>query len=116
MKNGNLSQFLDTRWYMGTAIFYHEYVYWCEGVTSFETDKTTFGVERWKAHCDGELYNQLVKASGDLVDYEKVFEITGTDMDEIKRQFLTASIFESKSFWDVENDLIWVDEGIDIQI
>lgn len=116
MRNGNLSQFLDTGWYMESVLFFQGYVYWCEAVTSFETNTTTFFVDRWKAECDGELYHQYVTASGKLIDYERVLEISGTDMDDLKRRFLTENIFDGKSFWEVENNLVWVEEGTDISI
>lgn len=32
-------------------------------------------------------------------------------MEMLKKQFLIAPIFEGKSFWQVEKDLTWVDEG-----
>lgn len=114
MKNGNLSQFLDTGWYMESVVFYNGYVYWCEGTTSFDTNVTTFFVDKWRADCDGKLYHQFVTSAGDVVNYERVFETSETDMDEIKKRFLTAPIFDEQTFWDVENNLIWVDEGDDV--
>ena len=33
MKNGSLEQFLDTGWYTEAELYYHGYVYWCEGCT-----------------------------------------------------------------------------------
>lgn len=33
------------------------------------------------------------------------------DMDIIKKNFLCSNIFDGKSFWEVEQELVWVDEG-----
>ena len=32
------------------------------------------------------------------------------------QQFLTASVFDGKTFWQVEKDLVWVEEGTPLQI
>ena len=38
-------------------------------------------------------------------------------MDLIKKHFLEAKIFNGKSFWEVENDLLWLeDSGEDIVV
>ena len=51
-----------------------------------------------------------------MIDCKRVLEITGDDHDRIKQQFLTAPVFDGKTFWQVEKDLIWVEEGSPIQI
>jgi hypothetical protein len=43
-------------------------------------------------------------------------EVAYTRNPEIKQQFLTAPVFDGKTFWQVEKDLIWVEEGSPIQI
>ena len=116
MKNGNLTQFLDTGWYTEAVLYFNGHVYWCEGTTDFETGITTFFVDSWKAECDGENYHQYLNESGDLIDCKRVLEIKGSDHDTIKQQFLTAPVFDGKTFWQVEKDLVWVEEGSPIQI
>ena len=58
MKNGNLTQFLDTGWYTEAVLYFDGHVYWCEGATDFETGITTFFVDSWKAECRKEFYPQ----------------------------------------------------------
>ncbi len=116
MKNGNLSQFLDTGWYTEAVLYYDGYVYWCEGVTDFDTGVFTSFVNSWRAECDGELYHQYVNNAGELIDYRRVFTLSGKDFDYIKGEFFKAPIFSGKSFWQVEKDLVWVEEGSDIMI
>ena len=115
MKNGNLTRFLDIGWFTEAVLFYNGRVYWCEGTTDFETDITNFFIDSWKAECDGEYYHQYLSETGELIDCKRVLEITGSDHDAIKRQFLTAPVFDGKTFWQVENDLVWVEEGVSIQ-
>jgi len=61
-------------------------------------------------------YHQYLSETGELIDCRRVLEIIGSDHDAIKQQFLTAPVFDGKTFWQVENDLIWVEEGDSIQI
>ena len=116
MKNGNLTHFLDTGWYTEAVLFFDGHVYWCEEATDFETGIISFFVDSWKAECDGKNYHQYQNESGKLIDCKRVLEITGYDHDRIKQQFLTAPVFDGKTFWQVEKDLIWVEEGSSIQI
>jgi len=37
-------------------------------------------------------------------------------MDDIKRRFLCSPVFDGNSFWEVESQLVWVEEGSDIII
>ena len=43
--------------------------------------------------------------------YRRVYEEQGADMDLLKKHFLVAPIFDGKSFWQVEKELIWVEPG-----
>ncbi|WP_294146569.1 hypothetical protein [uncultured Selenomonas sp.] len=112
MKNGNLETFLDTGWYTEAEIYYQGYVYWFEGDTDFETGVTEFYIDRWRAECeDGKLYREYRDESDQLVDYHRVYEEQGKDIDLLKKNFLIAPIFDGKTFWQVEKDLIWVEPG-----
>ena len=112
MKNGNLETFLDTGWYTEAEIYYQGYVYWFEGDTDFETGVTAFSIDRCRAACeDGKLYREYRDESDQLVDYHRVYEEQGKDIDLLKKNFLIAPIFDGKTFWQVEKDLIWVEPG-----
>ena len=112
MINGRLEQFLDTGWYSEATIFYKGYIYWCEADTDAKTHMTTFKVEKWKAiNEDNEVYHSVCDASGEPVGYEEVYSVTAKQLDIIIKKFLTADIFDGKSFWDVESELAWLEEG-----
>lgn len=113
MINGNLSQFLDTGWYNEATLYYHNHVYWCEADTDFASNITRFWVTRWKACMseDKKLYHTIVGIDQDPLDYETVLDISDSDIDRLKKEFLQAPIFDGKTFWQVEKDIAWLEEG-----
>ncbi len=113
MINGNLEQFLDTGWFAEATLFYNGFVYWFEAQT--ENDKITFFVDKWKARNeDNKFYHSILNKDGTL-PWERVLELKGTDLELIKKEFLTSRIFDGKTFWDVEKMLVWLDEGNPIE-
>ena len=116
MINGNLEQFLDTGWYTESELYYDGYVFWCEAVTDLDTGETEFFVDRWRADCDGKFYHQYIGPDGNLVDYSRVLSLTGSDMDDLKRRFLMSPVFCGKCFWDVQKDIVWVEQGADLRL
>lgn len=110
MINGDLNQFLDTGWYSEAELFYNDHLYWCEGWRNQETSDFTFYVrtQKVKLNSDFVYYSYLTK-DGEPVDYKVIYEVTDVDIDKIKRDFLKAKIFEGKSFWEVEKEIVWMD-------
>ena len=51
-----------------------------------------------------------------LIGYERIYEDTDSDFDVLKKRFLQSAIFNGKSFWKIEKNLAWVDEGEPIHI
>ena len=116
MINGYTEQFLDTGWYTESTLYYNGYAYWFEATTDQYTGATHFFVDRWRATTtDNILYNEYHK-DGKIVDYSTVYENDATDMDFIKRSFLEAPIFDGKTFWEVEKEIAWLDEGPAINV
>ena len=116
MINGYTEHFLDTGWYMESTLYYKGYIYWCEASTDPNTNVTHFFVDRWKATTsDNILYNEYHK-DGRIIDYSEVYEDYNEDMDVIKKKFLDAPIFDGKTFWQVENEIAWLDEGMPIEV
>ncbi len=110
MINGNLENFLDTGWYCESTLYYNGFVYWLEATTT--NGITTFFINRWKSGItDNKYYNTYIDSHGEPISYECVLTISETDIDRIKKLFLESNVFDGKSFWEVENELIWVDEG-----
>ena len=115
MINGNLEQFLDTGWFSEATIYYNGYIYWCEGYTN-DSKKYHFFVNRWKAKNDNNtVYNTYIDSKGEPKDFSEVLKLDGKDMNEIKKEFLTRKIFDDKSFWEAEKDIVWLEEGENIQ-
>lgn len=115
MINGKLEQFLDTGWFSEATLFFDGNVYWFEGDTNPHTRETEFAVTRWKAILDNKyLFHSICLPNGDPLDYDTVLSLHGYDMDEIKMRFLKSPVFNGKTFWEVERELVWVEEGTPI--
>lgn len=115
MKNGSLEQFLDTGWFSESELFLNGNVYWCEAQYDPISGTSKFFVDKWAARLeDGKYYHSLLESDGTL-KYTTVLEIRDLDMDCIKQRFLEAPIFDGKTFWQVEKDIAWVDDGGPIQ-
>ena len=111
MINGLLDQFLDTGWFTEATLFYNGFIYWCEAQSDLTTNAITFFVDKWAAENENNTYyHSLMEPDGTLI-WERVFEISDTDMDRIKQRFLEAPVFEEKTFWQVERDIAWLDEA-----
>jgi hypothetical protein len=116
MINANLDQFLGYMFSSEITLYYKGYTYWCEGW--YEEDrienKFHFFVYRYKSDVyytkEGEPYTKRHIENGDVVDYSTVFDIYVKNQDETKPLFLSAKIFDGKSFWEVENEIAWYDE------
>ena len=112
MINGNLSQFLDTGWYSEGTIYFSGYIYWCEGDTNPETGISHFWVNRWRAETEeNKLYRSIIDNNGDPHGYATVLDMYDSSMDRLNKRFLEASIFDGKTFWQVENKIAWLEEG-----
>lgn len=113
MINANLSQFLDTEGYNEATLYLNGYTYWCEGCW-FKARKNLF-IFLYKYHSvvhnDGsQIWTTRLIENNDVVDYSTVFDVWGSDEEEVKNLFLNAKIFDGKSFGEIENELAWYDE------
>lgn len=111
MINGKLEQFLDTGWFTEAELYLNGHVYWCEAQRDVDTGESTFIVDRWAARLEDGIYYHSLREPDGTLQWVRVLEIKGTDLDRIKRQFLEAPIFDGKTFWQVERDIAWVDDG-----
>ena len=111
MINGYLEQFLDTGWYTEATLYYDGYIYWCEAQWDAQTDIIHFFVDKWLAENeDNTYYHSLLEPDGTL-KWERIYELEDTDLDRIKKQFLLAPVFDGKVFWQVEKDVVWLEDG-----
>lgn len=109
MINGNINQFLDTGWFSEATLFYNGYIYWLEAQTN--DIETIFFIDCWKAENENNKYYHSQLNNDGTLSWKRVLEIHDTDLDLIKKQFLESPIFEGKTFWQVKNQLAWLDEG-----
>lgn len=110
MVNGKLNQFLDTGWHHEAELFYQGHLYWCEGSWKNDSHIFDFFVCRWKAeNVDNVLYRSYATSENKYYEYCILLEMEGDDPDKIKQDFLKAKIFDGKSFWEVEKEIIWMD-------
>lgn len=111
MINGKTEQFLDTGWYSESTLFLDGYIYWFEAQIDKNTRIITFFVDKWKAISSENLYyHSLLNSDGSLT-WTRIYEVKGTDLDLIKQKFLEAKIFEGKTFWQIEKNISWLEEG-----
>ncbi len=115
MINGNLDQFLDTGWFNEATLFYNGHLYWCEATIDEKSQKNVFFVERWRAENENnECYHSLLNKDGQL-DYERIYEDSDIDIELIKKRFLEADIWDGKTFWQIESEIAWLDDGGDVK-
>ena len=114
MINGNLEQFLDLGWCTEATLFYNGYIYWCEGYVDSNAGLKHFFVDKWRNKKKKNLYYHSVLETDNTIKSERIFERTGDDFDLIKKEFLESTIFDGKTFWQIEKEIAWLDDGGDI--
>ena len=62
------------------------------------------------------MYTYRYILNNDVLGFEEIYRIEGNDWESLKIQFLQAPLFDGKSFWQVEKELIQVDDGGNISI
>ena len=112
MINGKLEQFLDTGWFNEATLFYKGYIYWCEAQFDEKKQTNFFFVDKWQAENEDNLYYHSLLEPNNTLKWERVFEIADSNLDLLKKKFLEAKIFEGNNFWEVENEIAWLDEGV----
>ena len=111
MKKSELEQFLDTGWHTDATLYYNGRIYWCEGTINPDSNRFEFSVESWEVDVqDDQFFTSKTTSSGELLNYEIVFEIVVDDPSQAKKEFLEARIFEGKTFWEREHELLWLEE------
>lgn len=63
-----------------------------------------------------QLNCKQYKYNGNFVDEEDLFKEALRDKDLVKKHFIEAKIFDGKSFWEVEKELSWVEDGGEFEI
>ena len=76
----------------------------------------TLFFNKWRTENEDNIEFHSYADKNGLIKYERIFEIKDNDLKLIKKNFLMASIFKGKSFWQVERVVAWLDEGPNIII
>ena len=70
-----------------------------------------FFVDKWRAENENnEWYHSILNKDGEI-KYERVYEDSDADRELIKKRFLKADIWDGKTFWQVESEIAWLDDG-----
>ena len=107
MEQNSLEQFLDTGWMNGADLFYKGKIYHTECFGN--SKKCTAFVYCWHAEktTNGEYEN--VFTSEEKQKYSKIFECNKTNEDDARIALLQAPIFNGKTFWEVEDEIEWLE-------
>ena len=94
MEGGRVNDFIDAFSYQSVAVVYKGEKYFSDGITMRDDDKYSFFII--KVDDNGEFLSDVYEYEGDsITDCIVAFE--------------NATIWDGKSFYDVENEMTWVD-------
>ena len=94
MEGGRVNDFIDAFSYQSVAVVYKGEKYFSDGITMKDDDKYSFFII--KVDDNGEFLS-------DVYDFE------GDSITDCIVAFENATIWDGKSFYDVENEMTWVD-------
>lgn len=92
MNGGSVTDFVDRIYSCQDTVFvYHGIKYWFQGYT---LSKDNVHMEVFQYEPPSEEY---------------LWEYNGKSIDECQKAFLSAPMFDGKTFWEAEKDITWVD-------
>lgn len=94
MEGGRVNDFIDAFSYQSVAVVYKGEKYFSDGITMKDDDKYSFFII--KVDDNGEFLSD-------------VYEFEGDSITDCIVAFENATIWDGKSFYDVENEMTWVD-------
>lgn len=94
MEGGRVNDLIDAFSYQSIAVVYKGEKYFSDGITTNSNGKYSFFIIK-------------VDENGEFL--EDVFEFEGDSISDCIIAFESACIWEGKAFYDVENEMIWVD-------
>ena len=117
MNQSSLEEFLESLWFSEITLYYNRHTYWCEcwhESNGLHNDKIHMFVYRYVSDIcydqHGKPYTKRHIENGDVLDYSCVFDIYEDSLEEAKRKFYAAKIFDGASFWEAEKDIEWYEE------
>ena len=97
MENGKVRDFVETMGYNDNILKYMDKYYLFTGFQYDENSKTY-------SFC---VYEVMNKGYGNIV--KTIFEDKSDSSQNCIEKFLNAKIWDGKSFYEVEKDMIWID-------
>ena len=95
MINGNTNEFFDNMYHGDEfEISYKEKLYF---IQSYYNDFKTY------------IHEIIVKQTNPKIDNDTIFECKSNNPQQNIEDFQNAKIFEGKSFWEVEQEITWID-------
>lgn len=94
MKDGNVNEFLDKILYQEEAVIYHDRKYFFNPGYDEAKGIYRLRIEIWD---DNDCF------------VEDVFYSTGKNQGENLQNFLSAPLWDGKTFWQAEQEMTWVD-------
>lgn len=93
MNGGNAYDFVDRIYTCQDTVFIYQGIkYWFQGYTK---DAST-------------VHMEVIQYESPKEDY--LWEYDGGTIEECQKAFLSAPLFDSKTFWEVEQMITWVDD------
>ena len=94
MEGGRVNDFIDAFSYQSVAVMFNGEKYFSDGITTKSNGKHSFFI---------------IKVDENGVFLEDVYDYEGDSITDCISAFENAPIWKGKTFYDVENEMIWVD-------
>ncbi|MCI6215505.1 MAG: hypothetical protein MR659_00225 [Mollicutes bacterium] len=118
MRKNEFDDYLVRGWECGGNLFYNRRVYFSECGYIAETNKFRLNAFSFKAEkYDDNHYSRYVDSKGNYVDLIEHIDMIFDTREEAKEYYLSAKIFDGKSFWEIGMKFEWLEyDGPDIPI
>jgi hypothetical protein len=104
MENANVSEFIETITYSEAYVLFHEKVYFFDGPSIVNgEDCCRFQVYWFERIAEGRIRAHLV------------YEVAAQNPVSCINAFFKAKIWEGKAFFDVEQEMRWINDEMDVE-
>lgn len=110
MRNGKYEDFLKNLVYYEALLYYAGHVYFFNGYKESKKDLFVVDIYKYKGRYEagsneqGEYYVGVLEDDG-----MNLMTIKGLTPEEVEEKFLKEKLFDEKSFWEVQDEIVWVD-------
>lgn len=112
MNKNELDDYLVRGWESGENLFYDGRIYFSQCERVFETGKYHFYVFSFKAKKYGNnMFSRYTDKNHNYIDLKDHIDRIFDTYEEAKEYYLSAKIFEGKSFWEIGMKFEWLEYG-----